>query len=186
MIIGVTGTNGAGKSTVVDYLTQKGFTHYSVRYEIANEVTCRGLPVNRPNLNEVATELREKNGADYFVRFYIEQAKTAGIKDFAIESIRNPGEADAIHAAGGVLFVVDADRQIRFNRVMIRKTSTDQVTFDEFVAQEDREMTSEDPNNPAKMDNGAVMAKADVTFQNNATFLDLYREIDAALARFRK
>jgi dephospho-CoA kinase len=32
MIIGITGTDGAGKGAVVDYLVaQKGFTHYSGR-----------------------------------------------------------------------------------------------------------------------------------------------------------
>ena len=31
MIIGITGTLGAGKGTVVDFLKEKGFRHFSVR-----------------------------------------------------------------------------------------------------------------------------------------------------------
>src|SRR3989344_3951257 len=42
MIIGVTGTNGAGKGTVVDYLvSKKGFKHYSAREFIVEEVIKR-------------------------------------------------------------------------------------------------------------------------------------------------
>ena len=81
MIIGITGTNGAGKGTVVDYLVQKkGFTHYSVRDAITEEILKRGLEVNRPNLNEVATNLRELHGPGYFSRLFIERAKSRELR----------------------------------------------------------------------------------------------------------
>ena len=64
MIIGITGTNGAGKGTVVDYLVEKkGFTHYSVREALVEEIKKRGLEVNRMTMNEVATDLRRKYSA---------------------------------------------------------------------------------------------------------------------------
>ena len=39
MIIGITGTDGSGKGTVVDYLVeQKGFKHYSARAIFEEEI----------------------------------------------------------------------------------------------------------------------------------------------------
>ena len=51
IIIGITGTLGAGKGTIVDYLIKtKGFTHYSVRAFITKEIEKRKLPVNRDSM----------------------------------------------------------------------------------------------------------------------------------------
>ena len=41
-IIGITGTIGAGKGTIVDYLVlQKGYEHYSVRSFIKEEIITK-------------------------------------------------------------------------------------------------------------------------------------------------
>ena len=46
--IGITGTLGAGKGTIVDYLIQhRGFVHFSVRAFITEEINRRGREVNR-------------------------------------------------------------------------------------------------------------------------------------------
>ena len=59
IIIGITGTLGAGKGTIVDYLTiNKGFKHYSVRQYLIEEIEKKGLPVNRDTMTEVANNLR--------------------------------------------------------------------------------------------------------------------------------
>ena len=47
MIIGLTGSFGAGKGVVVDYLKTKGFKHYAARDFITEEINRRNLPVNR-------------------------------------------------------------------------------------------------------------------------------------------
>ena len=61
-IIGITGTIGAGKGTIVDYLVkEKGYVHYSVREFLAEEVKKRGLEVNRDTLTEVGNDLRAKH-----------------------------------------------------------------------------------------------------------------------------
>ena len=180
MIIGITGTNGAGKGTVVEYLVEKkGFKGYSVRDAITEEIFRRGLPVNRPNLNEVATDLREKNGPGYFSTLFIADAKEKGFKDIVIESIRNPIEAENLQSHGGKMLVVDADRDVRYKRISSRASATDTVSFEEFCAQEDREMESEDPTNPAKMSINAVIKMADFHLENNGTLEELHAKIDA-------
>ena len=186
MIIGITGTNGAGKGTVVDYLVeQKGFTHYSVREEITAEILRRGLEVNRPNLNEVATDLRKNNAPEYFTTVFLAQAERDGVTDAIIESIRNPKEAENIKAHGGFMLVVDADEHIRYERITSRGSATDSVSFEEFKAHEAREMTSENPDDPSYMDIGAVIRMADAVVENNGSLEELHAQVDAALARLQ-
>jgi len=46
-IIGITGTLGAGKGTIVGFLsTKKGYVHYSVRAYLIEEIEKRGMKVN--------------------------------------------------------------------------------------------------------------------------------------------
>ena len=184
MILGITGTIGAGKGAVVDYLVkEKGFTHYSVREAITEEILKRGLPVNRPNLNEVATDLRRAHGPAHFPNFFHTQAKEAGIEHFIIESIRNPKEAELIKEQGGFILVVDADEHARYERVKGRGSETDNITFQEFQAQEAREMRTEDAADPSYMDISAVMRMADATIMNDGTLAELHAKIDEALAK---
>ena len=66
--IGITGTLGAGKGTIVDYLIKnKGFVHYSVRSFITEEINRRGLPVNRDSMTMVGNDLRAQHSPSWIV-----------------------------------------------------------------------------------------------------------------------
>ena len=68
MLIGITGTNGSGKGTVVDYLVmQKGFSHYSARMFLIEEIARRGLKQNRSSMREVANALRQEHEPQYLM-----------------------------------------------------------------------------------------------------------------------
>lgn len=59
LIIGITGTNGAGKGTAVEYLVkEKGFSHYSVSGYLTQVLKRRKKEINRDNLREIANEIR--------------------------------------------------------------------------------------------------------------------------------
>lgn len=182
MIIGITGTDGAGKGAVVDYLVAKhGFAHCSGRAFISAEIERRGLAVNRTNTRLVANDLRREHGNDYIVQEYLKQLHDKGIENAVIESIRAIAEADAVKAAGGVLLAVDADRHLRYERISKRGSATDRVSFEEFVTQEETEMNDPDPNG---MQKAQVMAMADRTILNNGTLEELRAQIEETLKEF--
>lgn len=182
MIIGVAGTNGSGKGTVVEYLVQKGFAHYSARDFIVEEVQRRGLPVNRDTITITANDLRALHGPAYVVEQLLARAG-GGTGNVGIESIRTVGEVHVLKAAGAVLLGVDADSRLRYERVVKRASATDAVDFDTFIAQEKRELASEDPN---KQNILGVMALADYTLHNDGTLEELHAQVDEILEKITK
>jgi deoxycytidylate deaminase len=61
--------------------------------------------------------------------------------------LRTLGEIETLRKKGKfILLAVDAEPKIRYQRVSVRGTSTDNVSFEKFLADEAKEMTSTDPN----------------------------------------
>lgn len=178
-IIGITGTLGAGKGTVVEYLKEKyGFVHFSVRDFLKEEVLRRGMELNRDSFAQVANELRAAHSPSYVTDCLYERA-AAQSHDAVIESIRTPGEIDSLQAKSSFrLWAVDADPEIRYKRAVLRNSETDHVTYETFLANEQREMTSSDPN---KQNLSVCIARADVVLQNNGDMENLYREVDRVM-----
>ncbi len=182
MILGITGTNGSGKGAVVDYLVQKkGFTHYSVRDLIIEEVKKRGLELNRINIGNTGTAMRKEYGPNYFAETFIARAREAGIEDFIIESIRTLSESASLHAHGGFMVGVDAPLELRYSRIQSRGSVTDQVSLEDFRHQEDIEYSPKDPTDPTQMNVLGVLAGADYTLINEGTFEELGEKIDVML-----
>lgn len=181
MILGITGTDGAGKGTVVEYIvSEKGFTHYSARTLLIEELEKRGLPVDRNQMRLVANDLRAQYGNDYVVQFYLERAQLSPSVNIVIESIRTLDEAKTLRAAGGILVAVDADQKIRYERVQARRSESDKVSFEQFVEHEALEMNDPDPHG---MQKAKVIARADYVIMNNGTFDELRQEVERVFAK---
>lgn len=175
-IIGITGTIGSGKGTIVDYLIKNwGFKHLSVRDYLLEIIAERGLEANRDSMVLVANELRAKHVPSYIIDELYRKATKIG-KDCIIESIRTPGEINSLRLKENFyLFAVDANPKIRFDRITIRNSVTDNIDFEEFVANEQREMTSTDPNHQNLQ---KCIQLADFTFDNNGSVEDLHHQIE--------
>lgn len=180
MIIGITGTNGAGKGAVVDYLVKtKGFTHFSCSGYIARELAQRGIASDRSAMRMMGNELRATHGAGYLVEVALAERSEGA--HMVIESIRSSEEAAALRRAGGALLLVDADRSVRYERIISRGSSKDVVDFNTFVEQEEREWHGAEGAHD--MDIKVVMDTADFRIYNNGTFDALGAQIDDVLAR---
>lgn len=180
-IIGITGTLGAGKGTIVDYLIQHyGYKHYSVRGYLIEEATRRGMEINRDTFVKVANDLRAKHCPSYIVDELYKQAEAAG-GNAIIESVRTPGEVESLrHNEHFLLFAVDADPKVRYERIVGRASETDHISFETFIENEQREMSSTDPNH---QNIGRCMQMADFVFNNDGDFEALYKQVEKVLGR---
>ena len=179
IIIGITGTLGAGKGTIVDYLTDnKGFRHYSVRQFLIEEIEKQVLPVNRDTMTEVANKLRANHSPSYIIeQLYKTAVRNGG--NAIIESIRTPGEVEFLKKQGNFyLIAVDADPTIRYDRITLRASETDHITFDTFIANEKREFTATNPNN---QNLSRCIQLADIVLKNNGNIDELYKQIEDKL-----
>lgn len=175
-IIGITGTLGAGKGTLVDYLVkEKNFLHFSVRQYLIGEIEKQGLEVNRDSMTSVANDLRANNSPSFIIEELYREAKLAA-KNSIIESIRTPGEIDFLKKQGEfILLAVDADAKLRYERITIRASETDSIDFETFVANEKREMNSSDVN---KQNLGKCIEMADVVLNNNGSIDQLIDQLN--------
>lgn len=168
---------------MVNYLVeQKGFTHYSMRDLIVEEIERRGLEVNRPNMGKVGTDIRKERGPAYFTEVFISRAQESGNTDIVIESIRSLAEAENIQKNRGFIVGVNAPEELRYARITERKSATDQVSFEEFRAQEDAEYYTKDLHDPAQMNVLGVLEVADYTLINEGTLQELTQKIERMLS----
>jgi dephospho-CoA kinase len=180
MIIGITGTLGAGKGTVVEYLKSRGFTHYSSSGILKEMLVQRGLPASRKNLSELADELmREYEGG--ILHFSHERAQREGQTDYVLESIHRMSEADYIRKIGGKVLGVDADMKARYERAVKRKEGEkDNVTFEQFVSDTKREEEGETGTGPNIR---AVLETADAIVMNDGSLDDLNAQIEETIKK---
>jgi dephospho-CoA kinase len=171
-ILAVTGTNGGGKGTLVRFLEEEGYKHLSARDLLLEEISKRNLSDDRNAMNHIGNTLRQENGPDYVARELLRRAIDSGAEKIIIESIRCPGEVHFLREHEVLLLAVDDPVEVRYERILKRKNSTDKVTLDEFIQQEQKESvgTEEwDMNIPA------CIREADFVFSENGD-IEMFRK----------
>lgn len=182
MLIGITGTNGSGKGAVVDYLvSQKNFSNYSAKSIIHEELDKRHLPHNRDTMRAVANDLRREHGPAYLIECLYNQASQDG--NAVMESVRTIGEAEFLKGKGAHILAIDADKKLRYERIVLRNDQKDSnLTFEQFTAHEEQEMASSDPWD---MNVFGVMQLADANIVNDGSLEELHAKVDVVLSTLK-
>lgn len=175
MIIGIAGTLGAGKGTVVDHLTSKGFLHYSVSGRLGEILKDRGLIADRKNLSELADELADQYKGGILEVMH-NKAREDQAQQYILESIHRESEADYVRSLGGIILALDVDPHVRYERSQLRQEGEkDNVTFKEFLAAIERE---EKGKGEGKPNINAVIKSADYTIMNDGTIEELHAKVE--------
>ncbi len=72
-LIGLTGTNGAGKGEVAAFSRKKGYAYFSLSDLIRDELKKKGKQASRDNLIQMGNRLREKFGPDILARLVMKK-----------------------------------------------------------------------------------------------------------------
>ncbi len=182
-ILGIAGTNGAGKDSIGEMLAEKhDFLFVSVSDLLREECRRRGLPVERENLRMISAEWRREHGLGVLVDRAVELAEKGGYKGVAAVPMRNVGEAEHVHELGGTLVWVDADPKVRYDRITSRARSLeDKKTFEEFIKEEQHEMTQS--GDKATLNMSGVKAISDIFLENNGNDIEAFKnEAEKALS----
>ncbi len=183
IIIGITGSFGAGKGAVVEYLVkEKGFKHFSASSFITEEVVRRNMPINRDTMIFVGNELRALYGPAYIVESLHARAVTEG-GNVVIESLRAVAEVQKIKKLGGFVLGVDAHPEIRYQRTTTRNSEKDRVSYEKWLLQEKQESN---PDDPTKQNIFGALKESNLIIMNNGSIGDLHRAIDGVLLQIRE
>jgi dephospho-CoA kinase len=172
MLIGIVGALGAGKGTVVDYLKTKGFRHYSGSGYLKEVLLARGVEVNRDAYSKLAGEIRSEDPQG-LAKILFDRYERDGGGDAVIEALHDIGEVEFVRTHGGIVLAVDADMHTRYDRAVARGSEKDNITFDHFKAQIEREENGGGHHNIR-----GAMQLADYTVMNDGTIEELEKAVE--------
>ncbi|HEX3095913.1 MAG TPA: hypothetical protein VHQ20_02220, partial [Patescibacteria group bacterium] len=120
------------------------------------------------------------HGSSYVAEQLYDRAMQAG-GNAVMESLRAVGEVEALRTKPGKFFLLatDADPKIRYERITKRKSSTDNTSYEKFMADEAAEMNDTSAGGMRIAD---CIAMADAHLDNNGDLESFQKEIDAVVA----
>lgn len=175
LVIGITGKNCAGKDTVADVLEARGFERHSLSDAIRAELRARGGEITREALIALGRELREAEGPAVLAERMKRMMSTDRV---CLVSVRSPAEVASLRELPGfVLLAVEAPADVRYGRELSRDREGAGGTFEEFLALEARE----DSTDPNAQQLTATIAMADRVLVNDGALAEVERDVDALL-----
>lgn len=173
MIIGLTGRNAAGKGEVAKFLQSKGFCYRSLSDVIREEIKEKGLKPTRDRLIEIGRELRAGGGDGVLARRVLE--KIGEDVNCVVDSLRHPAEVDVFRSRPDFrLVAIDADSEVRFQRIRERDRESDPATLDQFQTLEAQESASPQQGGQQLI---ACAHLADFRITNNGSLKELHQKV---------
>lgn len=175
MIIGLCGPKLSGKGTAADYLVQQHHARtYSMSGVLRDILNRLALSESRANMIHLAIALRNEFGNDILARALLPQlARDTSNNVSIIDGIRYSEELTAFSALPNFrLLYITAPLLVRFERTKTRgeKVGEQGQSFEEFVKEE---------HAATEKHLVALADRAAGTIENNGTFDEFYKAIDA-------
>ena len=173
VLVGLTGRNASGKSTLVDWFSEKGLRSVSCSDSIRTWLRDQGIETTREALIEGGRELRRRGGAGVLADMLLDILDG---EDAVVDSIRTPAEVESLRRRGDfVLIEVRADEDSRWRRMTARGRAGDPLEKEVFLSQEEAEARSDDEAGQAL---DATAAMADITVLNDGTLEELEGKLE--------
>jgi len=178
VLVGLTGRNASGKTTVVQWFAGRGVRTVSCSDSIRAWLAEQGIEESREALIEGGRELRRRGGSGILAEMLLE---ALGGGDAVIDSIRTPGEVEALRARDDfILIEVTAGADSRWARAQGRARPGDPADRATFVAQEESEEVASDEAGQALV---ATAEMADLILINEGTVEGLHEDLENLLER---
>lgn len=193
LILGLAGTNGSGKDTVGRLLNERDkFLFVTITEILRQSLRREGKPPTRENLRTLSGKWRSEHGLGVLIdrAMDIFNAEKTLYKGVVIGSLRNPGEVDRIHELGGKVIWIDAKPEVRYDRIQKNAISRDRieednVTYEQFVLDEQAEMENPVLADSTRLNMGAVKEKCDVFIDNSTGDIEqFYAHIEKVIQEF--
>jgi dephospho-CoA kinase len=177
-ILAIVGRDVSGKDTVGKYLKKKyGFAHVVTGQLVRDYIAEHHLgEPTRELMIEVATDVRARLGADYFLQVGL----GSDADRLALDGVRAMGEVSAVRAAGGQVLAVEAPIEKRFEWAKSRGRTSDEATFQDFVKHEQLQSHSSSASGQSVDE---VILGADYVIVNDGDLSDLFTKADALMAQ---
>lgn len=177
LIIALVGMPGAGKSSLVEYLKEKGYPSVYFGGITLKEVEKRGLEVNPDNEKKVREELRQIHGKEAYAKLIsqeIDELFQSGQEKIIADGLYSWSEYKFFknkYGENAVIIAVATARKTRHQRLLTRperKLSEEEVTKREYAEIEN-------------IEKGGPIANADYTLVNDSDLSSLITDFERIL-----
>ena len=182
MLLGVTGRNAAGKTTIVEWFVNQGWDGCSCSDAIRHWLRENGQEITRENLTQGGRTLRSQGGAGILAEMLLDRMDPE--QNAIIDSIRTPDEVYALRSRDDFLLIeVNVPLDLRWKRMQERARDGDPVDYEFFLKQEDAEAIAEDSSGQALI---ATANLSDIVISNHGTLSELYESLEILISTFNQ
>ena len=177
-IIGIIGTIGSGKDTVAEYISNKlSIPTFQISQPLKDIAKEREIEPTRENLIKIGSDLVKEKGAGFLAELCIQKLQNEkGI----VTGIRVLEVVDYFRKNSNlILLAIEAEPEIRFQRIVDRNKFGEAENFEEFIENERKENS---PPNAQRL--FECLKLADYSIDNNENQEKLFIKVDEFLKHY--